>query len=129
MEEIDQKTFTEKGLVFQIGVAPRRIDILTEIDGVEFSEAYRQERRSSLEISMSHFYRRTMSSKIRKRQDGNKMNSTSNTFVGLTLREKTRARSSGCKPRPENRFHAAHQISIDILRERGLKFFVREGQK
>jgi len=40
MEEIDQKTFTEKGLAFQIGVAPRRIDILTEIDGVEFSEAY-----------------------------------------------------------------------------------------
>jgi hypothetical protein len=27
-------------LVFQIGVAPRRIDILTSIDGVEFDEAW-----------------------------------------------------------------------------------------
>lgn len=29
-----------KGTVFQIGVAPRRIDIITSIDGVEFSEAW-----------------------------------------------------------------------------------------
>ena len=28
------------GTVFQIGVAPRRIDILTTIDGVEFDEAW-----------------------------------------------------------------------------------------
>jgi hypothetical protein len=28
------------GVVFQIGVAPRRIDILTSIDGVEFDEAW-----------------------------------------------------------------------------------------
>lgn len=41
MGEINQKTFTEKGIVFQIGVVPRRIDLLTQIDGVEFSEAYR----------------------------------------------------------------------------------------
>jgi len=38
--EINQKTFTENGIVFQIGVVPRRIDLLTQIDGVEFSEAY-----------------------------------------------------------------------------------------
>jgi hypothetical protein len=31
--------FQEKGLVFQVGVAPRRIDILTSIDGVEFEAA------------------------------------------------------------------------------------------
>ncbi|MDH3601571.1 MAG: hypothetical protein OEU26_18315 [Candidatus Tectomicrobia bacterium] len=30
--------------VFQIGVAPRRIDILTSIDGVEFDEAWPQRR-------------------------------------------------------------------------------------
>jgi hypothetical protein len=28
------------GLIFQIGVAPNRIDILTSIDGVEFDEAW-----------------------------------------------------------------------------------------
>ncbi|MHB8883196.1 MAG: DUF6036 family nucleotidyltransferase [Thermodesulfovibrionales bacterium] len=33
-------TFQESGLVFQVGVAPRRIDILTSIDGVEFGDAY-----------------------------------------------------------------------------------------
>lgn len=38
--EITASTFAEKGIVFQIGVAPRRIDILTQIDGVEFSDAW-----------------------------------------------------------------------------------------
>ena len=40
LEEINSETFTEKGIIFQIGIAPRRIDILTFIDGVEFDEAY-----------------------------------------------------------------------------------------
>jgi hypothetical protein len=34
------KTFMEKGIVFQIGIAPRRIDLITHIDGVDFSDAY-----------------------------------------------------------------------------------------
>ncbi|MFH1379969.1 MAG: hypothetical protein ABII23_06800 [bacterium] len=38
--EITDKTFAEKGIIFQIGVAPRRIDIITHIDGVNFQEAY-----------------------------------------------------------------------------------------
>jgi hypothetical protein len=33
-------TFMEKGIIFQIGVAPRRIDLITHIDGVEFNDAY-----------------------------------------------------------------------------------------
>ena len=33
-------TFVEPGIVFQIGVAPRRIDILTFVDGLEFGAAY-----------------------------------------------------------------------------------------
>jgi hypothetical protein len=37
---ITAKTFSEKGIVFQIGVAPRRIDIITKIDGVNFKDAY-----------------------------------------------------------------------------------------
>lgn len=40
LEEISPDTFTEKGILFQIGIAPRRIDILTFIDGVEFGVAY-----------------------------------------------------------------------------------------
>jgi len=33
-------TFREEGIVFQIGVAPRRIDIITKIEGVDFKKAY-----------------------------------------------------------------------------------------
>lgn len=40
LSDISEQTFTEKGIVFQIGMAPRRIDIITRIDGVDFSEAY-----------------------------------------------------------------------------------------
>ena len=38
--QITKDSFSEKGLVFQIGVAPCRIDIITQIDGVEFEQAY-----------------------------------------------------------------------------------------
>jgi len=40
-EQIVEHTFTDRNVVFQIGVAPRRIDILTIISGVEFDKAYR----------------------------------------------------------------------------------------
>src|SRR5271169_5484431 len=39
---ITAETFTEKQVVYQIGIAPVRIDILTEITGVEFSSAWRK---------------------------------------------------------------------------------------
>jgi len=35
--------------VFQIGIAPRRIDILTSIDGVEFDEAIQEMKRVEIE--------------------------------------------------------------------------------
>ena len=38
--DLQPETFIEEGIVFQIGVTPRRIDILTTIDGVSFAEAY-----------------------------------------------------------------------------------------
>lgn len=38
---ITAETFAEKQVVYQIGVAPVRIDILTEITGVEFSKAWK----------------------------------------------------------------------------------------
>jgi predicted nucleotidyltransferase len=38
---ITAETFTEKQVVYQIGISPVRIDILTEITGVEFPHAWR----------------------------------------------------------------------------------------
>ena len=40
VSQLNKDTFCEHGIVFQIGVAPRRIDILTHIDGVDFDQAY-----------------------------------------------------------------------------------------
>jgi hypothetical protein len=39
-DQINAETFTGKQVVYQIGVAPVRIDILTEITAVEFSDAW-----------------------------------------------------------------------------------------
>jgi hypothetical protein len=40
LEGISETTFTEPNLVFQMGIAPVRIDILTSIDGVSFDDAW-----------------------------------------------------------------------------------------
>ena len=37
---ITAETFSEKQVVYQIGIAPVRIDILTEITGVKFADAW-----------------------------------------------------------------------------------------
>lgn len=42
VEQISENEFVDKGTIFQIGVIPRRIDLITEIDGVEFEEAYNE---------------------------------------------------------------------------------------
>ena len=39
INEIRENEFCQPGLIFQIGVVPRRIDIITKISGVEFDEA------------------------------------------------------------------------------------------
>lgn len=39
VSEISEDEFSQPGLIFQIGVVPRRIDIITKISGVEFDEA------------------------------------------------------------------------------------------
>jgi len=41
-DAITAETFAEKQVVYQIGIAPVRIDILTEITGVEFPNAWRK---------------------------------------------------------------------------------------
>ena len=42
LSQLNPHAFQEQGVVFQIGVAPRRIDILTRIDGVNFEQAWTQ---------------------------------------------------------------------------------------
>jgi hypothetical protein len=49
LSRISVEDFTTPDLVFQIGIAPRRIDILTSISGVDFSEAWKA--RKSLEVA------------------------------------------------------------------------------
>jgi hypothetical protein len=40
-DQITPDTFTQKQIVYQICIAPVRIDILTEITGVEFSDTWK----------------------------------------------------------------------------------------
>ena len=40
LHDLTEKDLTTPGVVFQIGVAPLRIDVLTAIDGVDFAEAW-----------------------------------------------------------------------------------------
>ena len=42
LKSVSVKDFQTPGMVFQIGVTPRRIDILTSIDGVEFDAAWKE---------------------------------------------------------------------------------------
>jgi hypothetical protein len=40
LHDLTEKDLSSPGIVFQIGVAPLRIDVLTAIDGVDFAEAW-----------------------------------------------------------------------------------------
>jgi len=40
LEDVTEQDFTSPGTVLQIGVTPRRVDVLTTIDAVEFEEAW-----------------------------------------------------------------------------------------
>jgi hypothetical protein len=40
MGDLSPEDFQKENVVFQIGVAPRRIDIITSADGLEFAEAF-----------------------------------------------------------------------------------------
>jgi len=40
LEQIDEADFSRPGVVYQLGVAPGRIDILTELTGLTFEEAW-----------------------------------------------------------------------------------------
>lgn len=49
LQNIEARVFEAPDTVFQIGVAPRRIDLLTAIDAVEFEEAWRE--REEVEVA------------------------------------------------------------------------------
>jgi len=49
LSDITVSDFTRSGMVVQIGIAPRRIDILTAIDGVEFAEAAQDRDQADIE--------------------------------------------------------------------------------
>jgi hypothetical protein len=49
LHQVEARDFEISGTVFQIGVAPRRVDILTSIDAVEFEEAWPQ--RQEVEVA------------------------------------------------------------------------------
>ena len=50
LEDINEDTFKEKGIVFQIGVAPCRINIITEISGgIEFKDAISRSIKTEIE--------------------------------------------------------------------------------
>jgi predicted nucleotidyltransferase len=40
MEGVSESDFSSEGVFFQIGNSPRRIDIITNIDGIKFDQAY-----------------------------------------------------------------------------------------
>ena len=40
MQDVDEREFTQPGAEFQIGVAPVRIDILTELTALQFADAW-----------------------------------------------------------------------------------------
>jgi hypothetical protein len=40
LDRVDEQTFTEPEIIFQIGVPPIRVDVMTSIDGVAFEDAW-----------------------------------------------------------------------------------------
>ena len=40
LDDISESDFSSEGIIFQIGNSPRRIDIITNISGVKFEQAY-----------------------------------------------------------------------------------------
>jgi hypothetical protein len=48
LDQLKLKDLTQRDVVFQIGVAPRRIDVMTSVDGVEFAQAWGRRRDTKL---------------------------------------------------------------------------------
>ena len=52
---VAEQNFSSPGIVFQIGLPPRRVDILTAIDGLEFDEAWASRVSADMNGSSVHF--------------------------------------------------------------------------
>jgi len=53
LDDLTEEDLTKPNLVFQIGIPPNRIDVLTTIDGVDFGEAWqRREELSYAEVRL-----------------------------------------------------------------------------
>jgi predicted nucleotidyltransferase len=52
---INQEDFARPGMVYQIGLPPRRIDLLTEISGVSFEEAWDSREAAEIDGRPVHF--------------------------------------------------------------------------
>lgn len=59
LSELKETDLASPGVVFQIGVAPSRIDILTSIDGVEFADAWKDRLEVQVEGLCVHIIGRT----------------------------------------------------------------------
>jgi hypothetical protein len=49
LDSITSGDFTQPNLVFQIGVVPRRLDLLTSVDGVDFDAAWKRRKLVSID--------------------------------------------------------------------------------
>ena len=49
LDQLTLKDLTQRDVVFQIGVAPRRIDVMTSVDGVDFADAWARRLDTDLE--------------------------------------------------------------------------------
>jgi hypothetical protein len=47
--DLKREDLTTSGMVFQIGMIPSRIDVITEIDGVDFDDAWKQHKTVEIE--------------------------------------------------------------------------------
>jgi predicted nucleotidyltransferase len=52
LHDVSESDFSKEGVIFQIGNSPRRIDIVTRIDGIGFEQAYA--RRKTLTVEGLH---------------------------------------------------------------------------
>ena len=52
--ELSPEDLQKENVVFQIGVAPRRIDILTSVDGLEFEDAFTRSQTVEIEGILVH---------------------------------------------------------------------------
>ncbi len=57
---VSEKDLATPGVVYQIGLPPRRIDLLTEISGVGFDEAWATRETTDLDGSAIHFIAKDM---------------------------------------------------------------------